>query len=179
MPILQERFRRQLLDEASNYPLRRVNSTVGHGRRRVRQQMHLQNELRADGCFAALAVQFQRLFDRAVEQADLFDSPVVFNDWMLQRYATGCIGITPHRDRTDYRHLICLFVLAGCGRFSVSADRQKTQSIEIANLPGDVILMPGPGFKGLESRPFHCVENITADRWIFGLRHDESKIRSP
>ena len=176
VPILSESFRTQLLEEAQQYSLRFIHNIVGREQTRVEQQMYLQNDLDPEGHFAKLSVEFQKLFDRAVAHKGWFDSPVCFNDWMVQKYTTDCIGITAHRDRTDYRHLICLFVLSGHGQFFISTDRARTDQMEIANLPGDVILMPGPGYIGLEERAFHCVENITEERWIFGLRHDQSKI---
>ncbi len=176
VPILNEKFRLDLLQEARQYPLRAVHNIVGSGINRVEQQMFLQNQLKPDGHFAQLSSAFQTLFDEATQQHQWFDAPVIFNDWMVQKYTTRCVGITAHRDRTDYRHLICLFILSGHGEFFISSDRQRTEQVEVANLPGDVILMPGPGFVGLDKRPFHCVENITEERWVFGLRHDESKL---
>ena len=176
VPILTDEFRLELLEEAQNYPLRYINNTMGRGENEVKQEMFLQNQLSMDGAFGQLVDDFQTLFDKCIEEHDFFDAEVVFNDWIIQQYAPGGIGITPHRDRTDYRHLICLFVLSGHGRFQISKDRLKSQAMEIANLPGDVILMPGPGFRGMEHRPFHYLEDVTTDRWIFGLRHDETKL---
>ena len=176
VPILTDEFRLELLEEAQNYSLRYINNTMGSGENEVKQEMFLQNQLSMDGAFGQLVDDFQTLFDKCIEEHDFFDAEVVFNDWIIQRYAPGGIGITPHRDRTDYRHLICLFVLSGHGRFHISKDRLKSQAMEIANLPGDVILMPGPGFRGMEHRPFHYLEDVTTDRWIFGLRHDETKL---
>lgn len=176
IPILTDDFRRELLDEAKQYPLRSARNTVGKGANRVHQDMLLQDQLTEQSLFNELVVEFQKLFDEAVDSLGLFSSKVVFNDVMIQMYAPGSGGITPHRDRTDYRHIICLFVLEGYGRFYISGDRNKTNQLEITNLPGDVLLMPGPGFAGLEERPFHYLEDISEERWIFGLRHDESKL---
>lgn len=177
VPILTEDFRHALLDEAKMYPLRTVRNTVGTGENQVHQDMLLHDQLKADSLFSELAGEFQTLFDAAVGSLGLFSSRVVFNDVMIQMYEPGSGGITPHRDRTDYRHVICLFVLEGHGRFYISDDRKKTNQLEIANLPGDVLLMPGPGFVGLEQRPYHYLEDITEERWIFGLRHDQSKLK--
>ena len=177
VPILTEDFRRALLDEAKKYPLRPARNTVGTGQNQVHQDMLLQDQLKADSLFSELVSEFQQLFDEAIDSLELFSSQVVFNDVMIQMYAKGSGGITPHRDRTDYRHIICLFVLQGHGRFYISDDRKKSNQLEIANLPGDVLLMPGPGFIGLDERPFHYLEDITEERWIFGLRHDESKLK--
>ena len=176
VPILTDDFRQKLLDEAQNYPLRYINNSMGSGKNEVKQEMYLQNQLRMNGALGELVSNFQILFNDSISGLEFFDAEVVFNDWIIQKYVPGCIGITPHRDRTDYRHMICLFVLSGYGRFHISKDRVKSDSMEIVNLPGDVILMPGPGFKGMHHRPFHYLEDITTDRWVFGLRHDETKL---
>lgn len=175
VPILTDDFRQALLEEAQRYPLRYINNKVGRGENEVHQEMFLQNQLNMDGAFGQLVDEFQDFFDKSVDGSDFFDDEVIFNDWIIQQYKPRCIGITPHRDRTDYRHLICLFVLSGHGRFKISNDRSKHRAVEIANLPGDVILMPGPGFSGLKHRPFHCLEDVSTNRWIFGLRHDKTK----
>ena len=177
LPILADEFRLELLDEASRYPLRAARNTVGKGANQVSQDMLLQDQLRSDGLFARLTKLFQELFDSSVDHRLYFDDRVVFNDMIVQKYEVGSGGITPHLDRTDYRHIICLFVLSGRGRFFIAEDRQKKNQTEISNFPGDVILMPGPGFKNLEKRPFHYLEDIAEERWVFGLRHDETKLR--
>ena len=176
VPILTEEFRQILLEEALTYPLRYINNTIGSGENEVKQEMFLQGQLDEQGAFGQLVSEFQTLFNASIASENWFDGEVVFNDWMIQKYEPGCIGITPHRDRTDYRHMICLFVLSGHGRFGISEDRGRSKAVEVANLPGDVILMPGPGFRWMENRPFHFLEEITEERWVFGLRHDETKL---
>ena len=176
VPILTEEFRQILLEEAQTYPLRYINNSIGSGENEVKQEMFLQGQLNQQGAFGQLVSEFQTLFNASITVENWFDGEVVFNDWMIQKYEPGCIGITPHRDRTDYRHMICLFVLSGHGRFGISDDRTRTHAVEVANLPGDVVLMPGPGFRWMESKPFHFLEEITEERWVFGLRHDETKL---
>ncbi len=176
LPILSDNFRLALLDEAKQYPLRLVRNTVGLGANQVSQDMLLHDQLKREGMFAMLTNLFQELFDSALDYNRFFDDRVVFNDLIVQKYEIGSGGITPHKDRRDYRHIICLFVLSGHGRFYISDNRRKKNKVEIENLPGDVILMPGPGFKGLKTRPFHFLEDISESRWVFGLRHDETKL---
>ena len=176
VPVLSEQFRRALLKEANSYSMRPVRETMGKPGNLVKQKMNVQSELNPDGLFGELATKFQDFFNQSVSQCGFFDGKAIFNDWMLQKYDVGSYGITPHRDRTDYRYIICLFVIEGQGRFYVSNDRQKNGQREIANLPGDVILLPAPGFKGMKERPFHYLEEITEERVVFGLRHDETKL---
>ena len=101
-----------------------------------------------------------------------FESRLVFNDLMLQVYEPGETGITPHMDRTDYRNLICLFVLEGRGRFGVCTDRSGRGARIVAHEPGDVVLTRAPGFRDSDHRPFHFVDRITERRYVFGLRHE-------
>jgi hypothetical protein len=91
---------------------------------------------------------------------------------MLQRYDVGEVGITPHRDRSAYRNLVCLFVLEGRGRFFVCDDRSAAGAREIPHVAGDVVLMRAPGFQGSEERPFHFVRDIQSSRYVFGLRQE-------
>ena len=96
------------------------------------------------------------------------------NDLILQRYAPGSRGITPHRDHLRYRGLVALLVVSGDGRFCLCADRRGVGAREVAALPGDLLLMRAPGLAGSSDRPFHFLDRITAERLSFGLRWDTS-----
>lgn len=178
IPLLTESFRGVLLQEAQSYNYRRARPSIGKGEKRVRQRMGVFNDLPAHSAFWTLTARFQSLWDETF--ADLRPSPFsqrpIFNDVMLQKYDTGHEGITPHMDRTAYRYIICLFVLAGRGRFCVCADRGGRDVREIPNAPGDVILTRAPGFLGSDVRPFHFVEDIRETRYVFGLRHDATRV---
>ncbi len=176
IPILSQDFRTSLLAEAKKVSLRSCRESIGTGPNVVYQRMLLQDNINPSGLFGLLVKEFQLLFNEAIQGLNLFTDEVVFNDWILQKYELGEVGITPHRDRIDYRHVVCLFVLAGKGRYCVSEDRLRLNEQEIANLPGDVVMMPAPGYIGLQQRPFHYLEKITEERYVFGLRHDETKL---
>lgn len=172
VPILSSDFRQALLEAALAAIYRPATETVGNSGSEVIQRLYVSNHFEDNSIYYELTTAFQTLFDESANCSELFTEPVIFNDLMLQKYDCGEVGITPHRDRTAYRHIICLFVLAGLGRFGVAADRARSKEQEISNFPGDVILMPGPGFKGMNERPYHFVEHITDERFVFGLRHD-------
>lgn len=178
VPVLCPDFRQALLQAALAADYRPATETVGKPGREVTQRLYVSDNFEDESIFYELTTAFQTLFDESANCSSLFTEPVVFNDLMLQKYDCGKIGITPHRDRTAYRHIICLFVLAGHGRFGVAADRARSREQEISNFPGDVILMPGPGFKEMDKRPYHFVEHITEERYVFGLRHDNDKLRT-
>ena len=154
-----------------------AKKSVGSGTNIVLQRMTLQNKLSSTSTFGELAREFQNLFGEAIDGQGFFAEPVIFNDWMLQKYEIGKIGITPHRDHTNYRNIVCLFVLTGHGSFCVSDDRERSNQQEIANMPGDVILMAAPGFIGLKRRTFHYLEDIRRERYVFGLRQDQTKMQ--
>lgn len=174
LPILSDVFRSDLLVEAETAPFRPARPAIGEGDRVVYQRMEVCDRFPGGSAFFDLRNSFQALWDESFAGISEypFESPVEFNDLMLQRYAPGEVGITPHRDRSGYRNVICLFVLAGRGRFGVCADRGGTHTREIRNEPGDVILTRAPGFLRSDARPFHFVNDITEPRYVFGLRHE-------
>lgn len=173
VPLLAEPFRLALLDEAMRRTYRPARAVVGQGDRVVHQRMGYCPEFPPESGFHVLTARFQALFDAALAALPErpFSERPVFNDLMLQRYEVGRLGITPHLDRTAYRHVVCLFVLAGRARFGVSADRGGRDPLLVANAPGDVLLLRAPGFLPAEGRPFHFVEDIEETRYVFGLRH--------
>jgi hypothetical protein len=174
LPLLNEALRRELLAEAESAAFRPARESIGEGDRIVYQRMEVCNRFPEASSFIMLRDEFQVLWDASlsVRSNSPFESPVQFNDLMLQRYAPGEVGITPHRDRSGYRNIICLFVLAGRGRFAVCADRSGRNAREIANAPGDVILIRAAGFLASSARPFHFVCDIVEPRYVFGLRHE-------
>ena len=174
LPVLGEHRRRSLLDAARASPFRAARAQVGTGDRLVHQRMEVCEHFPPDGVFRAFTREFQTLWDDFILgcRSNPFDGRLVFNDLMLQRYSIGELGITPHRDRTGYRNLVCLFILEGKGRFYVCEDRAGTGAREIAHAPGDVLLMRAPGFQASAERPFHFVRDIQSPRYVFGLRQE-------
>lgn len=174
VPALDDEFRVALLEAAKVCRFRPARPLVGKGERLVRQRMEVSDHFAADSIFRILTEEFQKLWDEVLAGASEspFEGRLVFNDLMLQRYSIGEVGITPHRDRTDYRNLVCLFILQGRGRFYVCDDRAGHGAREIPHVAGDVLLMRAPGFRGSVERPFHLVRDIQSPRYIFGLRQE-------
>lgn len=170
--VLDEAFRRLLLEEAKSYPYQSQEEIVGSGERIVRQQMQAFEDFPKTSKHVLLKDSWQAILERglAAMQADPFPIRLHFNSMVLQRYEPGSLGITPHKDRSVYINLICIFVIGGNGRFYVCSDRSGSQAREISASPGHVILMQAPGLLGSTDRPFHYVSNITACRYVFGLR---------
>ena len=147
VPVLTDAYRAWLLEEGRAAPFaRHAPSSVG-GERLVRQRMGVHDGFGRDSRFHDLTGHYQALWDGWLASVAPcpFESPLVFNDLMLQVYEPGETGITPHMDRTAYRNLICLFVLEGRGRFGVCKDRSGRGARIIAHDPGDVVLTRAPG----------------------------------
>jgi hypothetical protein len=173
VPMLSDPFRLSLLEAARASGFRAARARVGEGNRLVYQRMEVCGHFPAGSLFHVLSAAFQKIWDdfQAQDSSNPFEERLLFNDLMLQRYSVGEMGITPHRDRTAYRNLVCLFVLEGEGRFYICDDRSGRGAREILHAPGDVLLMRAPGFLGSTERPFHYVRDIQSPRYVFGLRH--------
>jgi len=173
-PLLAEPARRRLLAAAEAVAYRPGRSTVGSGAAIVRQELEWSDDFGAAGPFHDLTARYQALWDRALAALPRypFATPLTFNEMILTRYRPGWLGITPHRDHASYINLVALIVLAGEGRFCVTADRSGREARSVDGAPGRVILMRAPGFLGNDVRPFHSVADIAATRIVFGLRHE-------
>lgn len=173
LPLIDQERRLELLEAARGAAFRPARESIGNGENTVYQRMEVCDTFPGESIFFRLRDEFQALWDVSFSRLSPypFESPVFFNDLMLQRYSEGELGITPHRDRTAYRNIICLFVIDGYGRFMICEDRAGTNAVEIENAPGDLVLTRAPGCGGLTRRPFHFVRDITSTRYVFGLRH--------
>ena len=177
--ILTEDFRMSLLAEAQGYPYSPEAEIVGCGGRIVRQQVGSFEGFPDHSQFVLLQNSFQALLNRCIAHSgtSAFQTPLSLTSLVLQKYAKGSLGITPHRDHLRFINLICIFVIGGRGRFYVCSDRSGRDSKEIDASPGHVILLKAPGFIGSRDRPFHYVTDIQETRYTFALRQEQQMIR--
>lgn len=171
VPILPDDRRLELLKEAYSYHYQFQPEIVGGGK--VREQLSSVKEFPEDSLFHELKNDFTELLIRklsSLKVKDLFARPIEFNDMSLQKYETGSVGITPHKDGKSRINLICVFNLVGKAEFAVCDDRTGSNSKLIDTAPGNVTLLRAPGFFKSTSQPFHLVRNITEERIVFGLR---------
>ena len=113
-------------------------------------------------------------------EASPWRAPPAFNDFLLQRYPPGPFALTPHLDGKRYTDLVVVAVLEGAATFCVCADRAGRGRVEIPAPPGSVIFMRAPGFDGAEdNRPFHCVLDVTAERYTLGMRCNSRLLAQP
>ncbi len=147
---------------------------VGGAGREVRQDFELTMDIPPGHALRQVASALTELTLAAL--ARLTPNPLpeglVFNDLIVQRYAAGSAGITPHRDHIRYVGLVALLTLAGDARFFLCDDRAGSAPREFGMAPGGITLMRAPGFPGEPQRPFHCVSGIRQPRVSLGLRHD-------
>lgn len=173
LPLLREEDAAHLIDEAPRLEWRQAKPVVGEGERRVQQDFQLTMSFPEDSLYRVFAKDLERLLHEALDlMADPPMPPVPLNDMILQDYPVGSVGITPHRDHISYRYLVAIVVLRGAGRFFVCEDRSGRDAREIPAEAGSLVLMRAPGFAGIETRPFHLLREVSADRLAFGLRYD-------
>lgn len=175
--LLKQYFLHELLQEAKRYSYTPEEEYVGSGNKQVIQQMETFKDFKKDSLYVVLAYLFQMLLDYKLSGISTypFESKLEFNSYELIRYKKGSRGITPHRDGLRYRNLICIFNIAGSGRFFTCEDRAGTNPVEFDTSPGNVIIMRAPGFMNSDRRPFHFVRDITEERYVFVLRQDSKK----
>ena len=177
LPLIGPEICAELAAAAQTLPYRRATPVVGEADRRVTQDFELCMDFPADSPFWGFAAALEGLTNAALEllQPRPFPGPFTFNDLIVQRYAPGCAGMSPHRDHIRYVGLIAIVVLAGDGRFWHSPDRSGEGSTEIPSPVGSLVLMRGPDLHARRDRPFHWVDGNSRERLSFGLRHDLEK----
>ena len=99
-----------------------------------------------------------------------------FNDLIVQRYPSGCQGISPHRDRADYRLVIGILLLSGDGNFRIHHDRDENRGQIIPFIKGQLLLMGAPGLSSDFVRPFHSVRGVSVPRRTIGMRFDRARL---
>ncbi len=174
LPLLGPQACRGLVEAAGRLPFRQAKPVIGEGDKAVYQDFDLCYSIPPGSPFHEVAADLERLLAQALDliPAPLFSAPPLLNDLIVQRYAAGCAGISPHRDHLRYEDLVIIVPLCGSARFFICAARDGREPREIPAPVGSAVLMRAPGFDGSRARPFHYVEDIAAERLSFGLRHD-------
>jgi hypothetical protein len=174
LPLLDLEGCRTLVEAARSLPFRRATPVIGEGDKAVYQDFDLCYSIPPGGPFHAVAAAVERLLAQALAmiRPPPLSAPPPLNDLIVQRYAAGCAGISPHRDHLRYEDLVIIVPLCGSARFFLCAARDGREPREIPAPPGAAVMMRAPGFGGSRARPFHTVSEIAAERLSFGLRHD-------
>ena len=139
----------------------------------MRQDFSICRDVPLDNSLHHLGDALSGLFDTAL---GLLDTPPVehadFNDLVVQQYAAGSQGISPHRDHVRYTGLVVLVILVDGGRFGVCAERSGADATTLKAGVGDLLVMRGAGFAGFRERPFHFLDAVTTPRTSVGYRHE-------
>jgi hypothetical protein len=174
LPLLGPAQQDPLIEAAGRLSYRPARPVVGEDARTVRQDFELCTAFEPGSLFRGLAADLERQVAAALARLDPppLPAPPRFNDLIVQRYPTGSLGITAHRDHIRYRHLVAIVTLAGRARFFLCPDRSGRNAREVPIPPGSLLLMRAPGFAGRGDRPFHMLSEVTETRIGLGLRHD-------
>ncbi|MFO0705121.1 MAG: hypothetical protein U0517_04170 [Candidatus Andersenbacteria bacterium] len=165
-PVLRPEARELLAIEAETYHYTWAAPEMGL--RRVKQRMAAVARLPQKSFFWELHAQFEAWLQAfaAARPQEPFEQPFVLNTVRLQRYPPGEIGIEPHKDPSNLRNLIAIFMLKGSATVGVCDDTDRTNLRTFEPKPGDLILLRAPGLFGRNYRPYHFVENITEERLV-------------
>lgn len=174
LPWLDLRQTAAMAEACAGLAYRAARPLVGTAGREVRQDFELTMDIPQAHPLRDLAAALTDLTLAALARMAPNPLPqgLVYNDLIVQRYAAGSAGITPHRDHIRYVGLVALVTLAGDARFFLCDDRAGSNPREFGMAPGGITLMRAPGFAGRDERPFHCVTEICQPRLSLGLRHD-------
>ncbi len=176
VPYLTGKECAEFVGSCKQLTFRDASPVLGKPGHEVYQDLELTTDIPRDGPLLALAKRLEADLQEALDRLDpaSLDYPFVINDFIVQRYAPGQQGITPHRDHVRYRGLVAIIVLSGAGKFWVCDDREGGNARPIPESPGVLLLMRAPDFAGRTDRPFHALSGITETRYSFGMRHDVS-----
>jgi dihydroneopterin aldolase len=170
LPILTAQYRAKLLKEAEGYEYVRQPEVLAGGK--VREQISSFNALPEASGFHKVADDLAEMLYRK-SPAHQFATPLHFNEFNLQRYDKGSLGVTPHKEGKSCRNLIAVFILKGDAKYAICRDRSGSEPIFFDTTPGNVILMRGVGFYGRNDQPMHFVTDITSDRIVFTMRQKQ------
>ena len=126
VPYLTVKECAELVESCEQLTFRDARPVLGKPGQEVYQDLELTTEIPQDSPLLALAKRLEADLQDALGRLDpsALDYPFVINDFIVQRYAPGRQGITPHRDHVRYRGLVAIIVLSGAGRFWVCDDRE-------------------------------------------------------
>ncbi|WP_420546701.1 hypothetical protein [Curvivirga sp.] len=180
LTVLDEEGFALLLEEARKLSFRTCLNTVGAGEKAVTQDFKISLNFPDETRLDEFAAAFERQLNEAF--AELSECPVRlpyhFNDRAMLIYEAGSTGISPHKDHKCFEGVVAILTLTGSADFYICDDRDKRNSILLPARSGVMIMMRGANYLGMD-RPFHYVENITEERYGFGLRFNAKEIDAP
>ena len=163
-----------LLQEAEQLDFRRCQDVIGDGVKAVTQDFSISLNFSGESKLDEFAAAFERQLNQAFELIDPqpFPTPFHFNDRAMLIYEEDSTGISPHRDLVCFHGVVAILTLAGEADFYICDDRHKINSRHFKASQGEMIIMRGVNYDGLDTRPFHYVDNVSSRRVGFGLRYN-------
>ena len=167
--LIPDDVRHLLWEEAAGCAFTREPKYTGPNE--VEQNLWLTRDLPADGALVTYTELLQNhiasTFARLGEP--VFETPLAFNERVVQKYEPNSVGVSLHRDFSTDRNLICISMLFGHGEFCLADNREGDNLRPLDSRPGQVILMRAPGFVGVSKnkRPYHTARKITTFRCSF------------
>ena len=160
-----------LNDAALSLPFRKARANVGNN---VHQDFDICFPAPMEGVFDSLARGLEQLAANLSNRLpELFEAPLIINDFAVQRYPKYSAGIGVHKDALSYRNLVFIITLSGTSQLFTCNERDGSNRQLIDDSPGRLVLLPAPGLSYLSEpkmRPLHGVDNITDGRLSIGFR---------
>lgn len=172
--LLNENACNILLQEAEKLEFRRCRDVIGDGEKAVTQDFSISLNFSKKSRLDEFAAAFERQLNKAFEiiNPQPFPTPFHFNDRAMLIYEKDSTGISPHRDLVCFHGVVAILTLVGEADFYICDDRHKTNSRHFKASQGEMIIMRGVNYAGMDDRPFHYVENVNSRRVGFGLRYN-------
>ena len=164
-----------LSDLADQLQYRDARPVTGPDKAPVYQDFELDYEIPQEHCFWEIASELQSVLKPLLEEYQIAgddSDDFSLNDLIVQRYPSGCAGISPHRDHIEYRMVILILLLSGDGEFRIHPERDEITGEIIDFQPGQLLMMGAPGLAPGFVRPFHSVRNVSTARRTIGMRYD-------
>lgn len=95
---------------------------------------------------------------------------IQFNDFSVNRYFPGEVGIGVHRDNASFKNCIALFLLRGQSNLYIHDDETGKNPKLVDAAVGDCILIRASGVGKSPYGPYHSVSNIKEERISLALR---------
>lgn len=171
IPFLPERVRQSMLLEAQQLPYTKLEVIVANGK--VQQDIYRADLTFSSGYIGWVAKKTKALIEGVFSGVEppLFAEPLVLNEVSVQRYPIGG-GISPHVDGKKFLNLVVLVVIEGHGELYTCTDRSGAHATCVPCPPGQLVILPARGYRDRTDTPFHYLGNVTAERYLLGLRQN-------
>ncbi len=172
--FLKDSARLDLLEELTQYHM--VQAPYECGPRKVRQEYKAFDDFPEKSLFLQVREELENelkvLYSIFIPPNSM--EPLTFTHQVVQRYEPGPIGIGAHRDGQSYINLVALLVLEGEDGLHSCDDEDGSNPVLVPNKAGDLILMRGSNFEGIDQGHYHLVKDIRERRIVLAFRQKKT-----